>query len=655
MSGGWKRWGTAVLTVAGAMVGLGVLGTGGGYVASQNPEFCRSCHYMEPFYRQWQQSAHAATACISCHPFRPVQAAVAGLRYFTGTYESRPRAEVGTGSCLQAGCHQTRLLEGKVEYQGHIPFDHNAHMSQERRGQHLVCTSCHASMVPGKHMAVSPETCFLCHFKGTGQAQAISGCTDCHAGPGKAVHGGKVAFDHDSYLAKGTTCQQCHIQVVEGVGEVPQDRCYSCHVERTEHVNDPQWLHERHTSEHGVDCMRCHQPIRHGKVRMIQALEEDCQSCHAALHSPQKSMYLGRGGRGVADHPSGMFSAQVSCVGCHPTGHDVKDTQEDRRRAQREACVACHGPGYDRMADDWRREMAGLVEELAGELARGEAELQRRPQPEAAQALAQARFNHELVRTGKGAHNIDYALALLGSVTQDLDRAMASLRSGYRPPTRSPLLGTPDARCGPLCHNAMGMPPQASVGTQGLPHQRHVDQGVACGKCHAADPHTSPQISQAACSTCHHQLKTASCAACHAQQAALYNGRAKAWGAEGEPDPMADAEVTCRECHDPAKPLAIAAVGQACVGCHEEGYERMLLSWRDQVAAALARVEPLAAQARAQANGGEGLARAEGWIKLVSEAKGAHNQAFALQLLAKAEQELQRVLASGPAAPAPTR
>jgi hypothetical protein len=253
---------------------------------------------------------------------------------------------------------------------------------------------------------VSPEACFLCHFKGTGPAQALTSCTACHAAPGKALHAGRVAFDHDGYLQKGVACQQCHVQVVEGGGEVPQERCFSCHVERLEHYGDPEWLHARHAAEHGVDCLGCHEPIRHGQVRMIQALEEDCHSCHEALHSPQKSMYLGRGGRGVPDRPSGMFSAQVSCAGCHPTGHDVRDTQEDRRRVQRQACVECHGPRYDRMADDWRREMGGLVEELGGELERGETELKRRPRPEPQRWLEQARHNYELVRVGKGAHNV---------------------------------------------------------------------------------------------------------------------------------------------------------------------------------------------------------------------------------------------------------
>ncbi|MBI2503018.1 MAG: NapC/NirT family cytochrome c [Candidatus Latescibacteria bacterium] len=647
MSSGWKRWGTTLLAVAGAGIGLGLLGTGGGYVASQDPDFCRSCHYMEPYYRQWQQSAHASASCVSCHPFWPVQAAVSGLRYFTGTYDTRPRAEVASASCLQEGCHQTRLLEGQALYQEHIPFDHTAHLSQERRGQHLVCTSCHAHMVQGEHIAVSPEVCFLCHFKGTGQAQALSGCTSCHASPGKAVHAGRVVFDHDTYLKKGAACQQCHIQVVEGVGGVPQDRCFSCHVERLEHYSDPEWLHARHTSEHGVDCLRCHERIRHGKVRMIQALEEDCRTCHEALHSPQKSMYLGRGGRGVADRPSGMFNAQVSCAGCHPTGHAVSDTQEDRRQAQRQACVECHGPGYDRMAEDWRRELGALVGELGGELERGEAELRRRPHAEPQQWLEQARHNYDLVHTGKGAHNVEYALTLLQAVTRDVDRSMERLRPGYRPPVRSPLLTTPDGGCGPLCHTSIGMPEQVPLKTMTLPHRRHLEKGVGCAKCHGADPHDGTPVSRAECSTCHHQLKETNCTACHAQQAALYTGKAEAWGAEGAPDPMAAEEVGCRECHDPAKPLSIEAVGRACVGCHEEGYERMLVTWRDQVAAELERLAALAAQARAKGAAGEGLARAEGWVELVTEGKGAHNQAFALELLGKAEKELQQVAAAG--------
>ena len=647
MRGNWKRWAMGFLVLAGSGVALGLLGTGGGYVASQDPRFCRSCHYMAPYYRQWQQSAHAKTACVSCHPFRPLEAAAAGLRYFTGTYDPRPRAEVASTSCLQEGCHQTRLLEGKVLYQGRIAFDHSAHLSQERRGQHLVCTSCHASMVQGEHLAVSPEVCFLCHFKGTGQGQAITGCTSCHASPGVKVQSGKLAFDHDIYLKKGDTCQQCHIEVVEGTGGVPQDRCYSCHVERLEHYNDPAWLHKRHTAEHGVDCRRCHEPIRHGKVHMIQALEEDCHTCHEALHSPQKSIYLGQGGQGVPDQPSGMFNAQVSCAGCHPRGHAVSDTQEDRRQAQRQACVECHGSGYDQMADDWRREMGTLVGQLGGELERGEAELRRRPHAQVQPWLMQARHNFDLVRVGKGAHNVEYALTLLQAVTRDVDRSMERLQPGSHPPARSALLMAPDGRCGPLCHNSMGMPARVNLASLTLPHRRHLEKGVGCAKCHGADPHSGGPISRAACSTCHHQLKEVGCTSCHASSAALYTGKAEAWGAKGTPDPMAAEEVTCRECHDPAKPLSLEAVGRACVGCHEEGYERLVVQWQEKVDAALAQLASLAAQAHTQGAAGEGLVRAEGWIKLVSEGKGAHNQAFALELLGKAEKELQQLVAAG--------
>jgi hypothetical protein len=192
----------------------------------------------------------------------------------------------------------------------------------------------------------------------------------------------------------------------------------------------------------------------------------------------------------------------------------------------------------------------------------------------------------------------------------------------------------------------MGMPQQVAAGAQPLPHQRHLDKGVACGACHAADPHADSRISQQECSACHHQLKEGTCAACHQAQAALYTGRAPAWGAQGEPDPMAEEEVACRECHDPARPLSLEAVGRACVGCHEGGYEEDLAQWRAQVAAALQKVEPLVAQARTRGSAGEEVARAARWIELVREGKGAHNQAFALELLARAEKELQQVAAA---------
>src|SRR6476646_219390 len=37
---------------------------------SMQPDFCRSCHIMEPYYEAWHQSTHKGVACTMCH-FEP--------------------------------------------------------------------------------------------------------------------------------------------------------------------------------------------------------------------------------------------------------------------------------------------------------------------------------------------------------------------------------------------------------------------------------------------------------------------------------------------------------------------------------------------------------------------------------------------------------
>jgi hypothetical protein len=112
---------------------------------------------------------------------------------------------------------------------------------------------------------------------------------------------------------------------------------------------------------------------------MIRALEVGCENCHKGLHSPQKDMYIGTGGAGVADTPSRMFAAQVSCEGCHTRAVHVGTPEfaEASLEAERRSCVTCHGPGYDLMLDDWTREAGHLTKALEPELERAEAVLKR--------------------------------------------------------------------------------------------------------------------------------------------------------------------------------------------------------------------------------------------------------------------------------------
>lgn len=579
---------------------------------------------------------------------------VAALRYATGTCDMRPRAEVANTSCLQAGCHQDRLLDGESATEKWMRFRHAAHLSEARRGLQLHCTSCHGQVVQGGHVTVMKETCFLCHFKGPGRAGG--GCTACHGIPEGIVRRERLTFSHDAYLESGVSCEQCHVQVAEGDGRVSQDRCFSCHVERLERYEDAQFIHDIHTAGHGVDCFRCHEQIQHGRMRMIQALEVACENCHQDLHSPQKELYLGSGGAGVPDTPSRMFLAQVRCDGCHTQKALVGVPESDQAvlEAQRQACVTCHGKGYDRMLDDWRRGLDQLVRELGTEMERAEAELQRgAARSETRVLVEQARRNYDLVRLGRGVHNVDYALALLRAAVGYLDQAMPRLRPGYQAVVRSPLLTTPDGSCAPLCHNSLGLPERLRFDQLEFPHRRHVEAEVFCTQCHPPDQHRMKVIARAECSACHHRLPEVACSPCHPLQEALYSGKVAGWGVE--PDVMAAEEVSCQDCHGLPVSRSIPVIQKRCVECHEPGYGGMLHEWIGQVQEGLARAGLLAreaeeclATARKQkrniAAAEELVAHAAGLIELVEKGKGAHNLALSLKLLRQSEAQLRQAL-----------
>ncbi|NIM51683.1 MAG: hypothetical protein GTO22_20955, partial [Gemmatimonadales bacterium] len=75
-------------------------------------------------------------------------------------------------------------------------------------------------------------------------------------------------------------------------------------------------LHRIHVTGNAIECLKCHEKIRHGEVELVKTFEVQCDACHKRLHNYQKEMYMGAGARGVADTPSRMFSAQVACDGC---------------------------------------------------------------------------------------------------------------------------------------------------------------------------------------------------------------------------------------------------------------------------------------------------------------------------------------------------
>jgi hypothetical protein len=242
-------------------------------VVFPDPENCNICHFITPFYKAWKASTHNQVECLKCHEYSPIKAVAGQFMYLAGAYNPRPLTRVPDRNCLQGGCHDKRLMDSKEVYtKGEIKinFDHKPHYEEMKRGIRLHCSSCHSDIVQGSHLTVSMNVCFLCHFKGVPHDQALSGCPSCHQAPTKPIMVMGKKFSHQEALKAGYKCRQCHIQVSRGDGVVPKEKCYFCHVERTEMYDDVQLIHEKHVGEKQVDCLWCHPRIEHGKISMAK-------------------------------------------------------------------------------------------------------------------------------------------------------------------------------------------------------------------------------------------------------------------------------------------------------------------------------------------------------------------------------------------------
>ena len=267
-----------LLAGAGALLLLLIAGGAGVWHVSASPKFCNSCHIMRPYVEAWQASKHAPVACVQCH-YPPglrdtlrvkFQAVTQVAKWATGTYSSKPFADVEDASCLRSGCHATSELRqpGPRTFGRGVRFDHALHLTAEKTGWQLRCTTCHAQVTVDRHFEVERSTCFTCHFKGLRtdrQLTAIAGCTSCHVPPQDDIVIGTVRFNHTELVQRGVACQSCHLNVVEGQGAAPRERCITCHnqPEKLERAGDLRAIHAAHVTNKSIDCVRCHDEIKH--------------------------------------------------------------------------------------------------------------------------------------------------------------------------------------------------------------------------------------------------------------------------------------------------------------------------------------------------------------------------------------------------------
>lgn len=492
-----------------------------GVEISSQPAFCGTCHVMRPYYESWRTSSHDDVACVECHippgigaeARKKYEALSMVVSYFTGTYGTNPWAEVPDESCLRPGCHEQRLLSGREVFQS-VLFDHRPHLTELRRGKRLRCTSCHSQIVQGQHITVTESTCFLCHFKDQKLNQDTGRCTLCHEIPEKTITTAGLRFDHADVKRFDMDCTLCHAGVVRGRGEVPRDRCLTCHNEpaRLARYGATEFLHRTHVTEHKVECLNCHIEIQHEVPEQLETVETDCKTCHVGGgHSPQRDLYVGIGGKGVDPRPSAMYLAGVSCESCHLV------TREGRRVASAVSCMSCHGASFMRIYETWQATLSQRLSMVQSQSRKVSALV-----PPDSPELKRAHENLEFVGDAHAVHNPLYASRLLLQAHEDLKRALETV--GVKGELESPPWPTApyETRC-TACH----------LGAESIVKQ--TDEGPFRHPSHAAQ-------GRVRCATCH--LDASYHQADHG-----------------------DLIKTCTDCHPPRAELAQAS-SQDCLGCH---------------------------------------------------------------------------------------
>jgi len=558
--------------------------------------FCASCHYMKPFYQSWENSSHSHIECATCH-YRPgvrskIRAKFEGVlqvgRYWSKLYlKSKPWAEIPDESCLQEGCHDKRILEGRVKFKK-VLFDHKIHFEDLKRGKQLRCTSCHSQIVQGKHITVTESSCFICHFKESEHYPQISDCDHCHHKE-DLISEKTSRFNHSPVFSNGYDCNKCHSNTIIGDGEVPQENCYKCHWEtdRLNKYDDTDLMHYTHIFQNKIECNQCHLEIQHKIIKEIDSIS-DCLTCHTDYHKAQKILFLGEGGRGTPHPmPNVMLEKGLSCKGCH-IFHEEKGGQvikSETFTSKAQACESCHGKGFARIMEDWQISTEKKLEKIRTIYSNAVEELEQTKSSQKEKSkklLEEAAFNIDIVDRGKSVHNVEYSYELLSVSYDKVVEALQIIGFSYKPERFLAVAKGIPTQCS-NCHAGIEEINKQIFGLD-FPHEKHlIEQKIQCDVCHSnVRKHGEFVATKQSCAVCHHRDTTKDCTGCHQIQKTFYEGGSFN-GYKIPKDIMSEAEAECTDCHISPQNQIFRSDKNKCLDCHEEDYAEMFTEWQNSV------------------------------------------------------------------------
>ncbi len=173
-------------------------------------------------------------------------------------------------------------------------------------------------------------------------------------------------------------------------------------------------------------------------------------------------------------------------------------------------------------------------------------------------------------------------------------------------------------------------------------HRVHIaEHNVECTQCHTPILHRVVSLAETFeldCAACHQRV--------HDEQRQMYSGMG-GHGTENMPSSMFLARVSCQSCHAiptqiPGHEEVMKAGEATCMSCHGIRYANILPAWQREIERKVEQVDQVVSSARATLGSAPvaGRATADSLLRLAAEnvdfvqrGKGAHNIAYADQLL----------------------
>ncbi len=356
---------------------------------TSTPEFCNTCHSMHKEFDTWKESQHhnVGLECGSCHNGGPFLSPLYLLDKIVAM-----RSVVHEMADVAVADHPS-----KAKRMGITLWPQN--LREDRHGKTYFVD------IPKGSFAwnVILRNCERCHLhngpydneKEELEKHGIESPPQVNNLVRKDGH--SLYVPHAFHREKGVECMECHTEVVHG-------------------PNPPLNLPRMPI------CFQCHNGVK---------AHQDCKKCHEG----EKGIWAGEGGIDVEKTESYM-QGEVECVECHGDPQNPEEAQLfPIKRDIVKRCMECHDDEeHGDVKKEWHAQWAEKVKSIEPLYRRVKEKAERAAENAANKAglklYKEGSHNYLLAKlcTGRGVHNIEYAMALFESAKEKLDKANSLIK-----------------------------------------------------------------------------------------------------------------------------------------------------------------------------------------------------------------------------------